>query len=74
MSRRMKRIGDALVPSATTTRVFFCPDRHIHLLGLDDAGNPMCEVVLGRALMMVLFDALTENSLSDDEDEEHPNA
>jgi len=70
MSRRMKRLGDALIPAATSTRVHICPDNHIHLIGLDEDGNPMCEIAIGRKLMMTIMDAFTDRYLSDDEESE----
>ena len=46
--------------TASQTKIFSCPDGHVHLVGEDDEGIPEYEIVLGPTLIEYVEEAIHE--------------
>lgn len=63
MSHRVRKYEGSLIPSATSTKVELCgePDcGHVHMIGFDNEGKPLCELVISYQLFVLQLDAFME--------------
>lgn len=61
MTHRTRHFNTIEIPSSTTVQVHVCGEpkcEHLHLIGFDDEGKPLCEIVVSEGVLLQMIQKL----------------